>query len=103
MAHVVAVFNARRKSQGAVIALALLLGGVGAHRWYLGDTKTGWIFVALFVSGFFLVIPWVVALVWSLVDALNSRALTNAANERVWSELILGAGPGSFGRHGAGR
>ena len=29
-------YYARMKSQGVVIALALLLGGFGAHRFYLG-------------------------------------------------------------------
>lgn len=85
-----------------MIALALILGAVGAQRWYLGDTKTGWIFIGLFVGGLIFGLPLLVAVVWAVVDAINSRALTDEANSRIWSEISLqmappGELPGPYG------
>ena len=41
------------KSRVAAAILALILGGIGAHKFYMGKTKAGWIMVALFAFGLF--------------------------------------------------
>jgi hypothetical protein len=54
-----AEFNNRRKAKGIAYVLAILLGGVGAHRFYLGEVGYGialaafyivsWVFWAFYV------------------------------------------------------
>ena len=62
-------------SVGAVIALALLLGMFGAHRFYLGDKKTGLIQLLMFIPGFLLIVPPFITAIWAIVDAIRSRSL----------------------------
>jgi TM2 domain-containing membrane protein YozV len=39
------------KSRVTAAILALLLGGLGVHKFYLGKPRAGWIMLALFVFG----------------------------------------------------
>lgn len=62
-------------SVGAVIALALLLGMIGAHRFYLGDKKTGLIQLLMFIPGALLIIPPFITAIWAITDAIRARTL----------------------------
>jgi TM2 domain-containing membrane protein YozV len=48
----------------------LLLGLLGAHRFYLGDNKAGWWMVALLVVGLFWTWLWVFLFFWWIHDGI---------------------------------
>lgn len=76
-----------RKDSGAAILLALLLGGLGAHRFYLKDTLGGFIYLA-FCWTF---VPMVISLIEAIfisqrVDRYNKQqAYLIAARIRAYS------------------
>src|SRR5688500_16956798 len=70
-----AQYDANKKSVGIAYIAWLLLGGIGAHRFYLGDNKGGIamlvitlvsVMLMLLLIGFFTI--WITA-IWALVDA----------------------------------
>ena len=52
------------------ITLAVILGCVGVHRFYL-NTSYRWLMLILGLSGFFLGIPLVITYIWSLIDIVR--------------------------------
>lgn len=57
------------KSKIAAALFAIFLGGIGIHRFYLGYTTIGIIFVVLFVLGFLTFgITWFITGIWALVE-----------------------------------
>ena len=62
-------FNRERKSRGVAIVLALLLGGIGAHKFYLG--RAGW--GLLYLLFFWTFIPAIIALVELIIYACMSE------------------------------
>lgn len=63
-----------RKSRGVAIVLALLLGGIGAHKFYLG--RAGW--GLLYLLFFWTFIPAIVALVELIIYACMSEEAFHA-------------------------
>ncbi len=64
------LFEANRKATGAAYVLWFLLGGFGAHRFYLGRTGSGIAQLLLMVLGWVpLFLGWAVLGIWWLVDA----------------------------------
>ncbi len=63
------MYDANRKSTGVAYLLCIFLGGVGAHRFYLGRTGSAVAQLALWllglVTGFVL---WIPLGIWILVD-----------------------------------
>jgi TM2 domain-containing membrane protein YozV len=63
------IYDAHKKSVGASYVLCLLLGGLGAHRFYLGHTPTAAVQLVLGVAGFLTGgLTWPPLWVWLLVD-----------------------------------
>lgn len=50
-------FDASPKSRGKALLLVILLGGVGAHRFYVNKTGTGFLQILLTILGFAISIP----------------------------------------------
>ena len=80
-------YNSQKKNPTAAVVLALFLGGVGAHRFYLGETGIGIIYL-LFVWTF---IPAIIAFFEAFtishkVHKVNRRAAREAAT------LVSGGG-----------
>lgn len=71
--------NARRKSVGTFAILALLLGGLGIHLFYVGKTVRGLLHL-LFCWTF---IPAIVA----LVDAIRSKDIVDRINQGIATEI----------------
>ena len=66
--QVVAEAPGESKSRVAYIVLALFLGGLGIHNFYAGRTGSGVCQLLLTVLLGWLVIPWLVVVVWNLVE-----------------------------------
>ena len=63
------IYDANKKSVGASYLLCILLGGLGAHRFYLGYTVTACVQLLIGLSGFMLsAITWPPLWIWLLVD-----------------------------------
>jgi len=69
------VFEVNRKSVGATYLLWLFLGPLGAHRFYAGRTRTGFIQLALCLSvvGWLVLIPWLFADLFLIPDIVRDH------------------------------
>jgi TM2 domain-containing membrane protein YozV len=90
------------KSTGVAYLLAIFLGGLGAHRFYLGRTGSGiaqlvmfilgWLTLALVVGGVFLLIVGI----WVLVDLFLIPGMVTAdkaaLRERISKDLSIMSG-----------
>jgi len=80
------MYDARKKSGVVAFLLWLFLGGVGAHRFYLGRTSSGvaqlllfilgWLTVSAYI-GVFLLVP---LYVWVLIDAFQISGIVREHN-----------------------
>tara|TARA_B100000131_G_scaffold15231_1_gene15586 strand:+ start:2139 stop:2507 length:369 start_codon:yes stop_codon:yes gene_type:complete len=71
--------------------LAILLGGFGVHKFYLGYTKQGVIMFLMAIPGFMLVFPLFVTVIISISEGIIYLTKTDQAfydtyeaNQRVW-------------------
>lgn len=90
------IYDANKKSAGAAYVLWFFLGGLGAHRFYLGQTGTavaqlilfilGWLTLVIAV-GFFLLMA---VGIWLLVDAFLIPGLVRDQNMAVANQLTGG-------------
>lgn len=77
------------KESGTAYLLAILLGGFGAHQFYLGNVGAGIGFIALWWGGWALsvvgigVIAIIAAFVWWIVDLCTMQSQVNSANRRL--------------------
>ncbi len=66
-----------QKSLLITILLWLILGGLGAHRFYLGDTKNATTMLILYIVGWLTcwiiigIIPLLIVGIWWLIDIIN--------------------------------
>ncbi len=75
------LFEANRKSTGAAYLLWFFLGGLGAHRFYLGKKGTGAAQAALGLLGWLpLFLGWIVLGGWLLVDAFLIPSIIREEN-----------------------
>jgi TM2 domain-containing membrane protein YozV len=92
-------FQAQKKSTGAAYLLWFFLGGLGGHRFYLGQTGTAITQLILFVLGWLtLVIVIGVFLlaavgIWLLVDAFLIPGMIEQQNMKLVNNLTGGAVP----------
>lgn len=56
------------KTKVAAALLCFFLGGLGVHRFYTGQVGIGVAQLLLWCSGFLLLVPWLVLIVWVFVD-----------------------------------
>ncbi len=63
-------FPVGAKSKVAAGLLALFLGALGIHRFYLGHNGSAVAMLLLWCSGFVLIIPFFVVWIWALVDCI---------------------------------
>jgi TM2 domain-containing membrane protein YozV len=77
------IYDANKKSAGAAYVLCLLLGGLGAHRFYLGYTGTAAIQLALGILGFIVFVTWPPLWIWLLVDLFLIPGMVRAKNMEI--------------------
>ena len=75
------MYDANKKSQGVAYLLCIFLGGVGAHRFYLGSTGLGAVQLGLWLFGWFtFFIAWIPLGIWILVDLFLIPGIARNAN-----------------------
>ena len=82
------VANAQ-KSTGVAYLLWFFLGGVGAHRFYLGKTGTAVAQLIITVIGFFTIFPLIITGIWVLVDAFLIPGIIRESTEKVRRDARL--------------
>ena len=65
-------FTSRQRTSGLGIVLALLLGGLGAHKFYLKDTTAGIVYALCGTIGWVIIVPPFVIAILSIIDACHS-------------------------------
>ena len=87
------VYDAKKKSTGITYLLWLLLGGIGAHRFYMGRTGTGVIYLALQVLGWVTmatglgIFMFIAVGIWWLIDAFLIPSMVRQNNLLLAAEL----------------
>ena len=72
------MIDGRSKSTGVGIALALLIGGLGAHKFYTGENVAGIAYLLTATVGWVLVVPPIIIAVLCIVDAfMMKKTITN--------------------------
>jgi TM2 domain-containing membrane protein YozV len=77
------IYDVNKKSVGASYVLCLLLGGLGAHRFYLGYTGTAVVQLILGLLGFVLVLTWPPLWIWLLVDLFLIPGMVRTRNMEI--------------------
>ena len=84
-------FTTRQRNNGVGISLALLLGGIGAHKFYLKDSGAGIVYALLGTVGWVLVLPPFIVGVLCIVDACKMQGevikFNNALAREIKAEL----------------
>ncbi len=78
------MYDANKKSAGVSYLLCLFLGGVGAHRFYLGRTGTAVGQLALWLLGwvtFF--VAWIPLGIWIIVDLFLIAGIVREENMKI--------------------
>lgn len=87
------VYDAKKKSKGVAYVLWLLLGGIGAHRFYTGHTGTGIIYLVMQILGWLTVAAGIGAFlffaiaIWWLIDAFLIPGMIRQNNLMLAAEL----------------
>lgn len=92
-------YDDEKKTVSVGVLLALLLGGTGAHWFYLGNQNKGILYLCMGVGGLalsFLVLPAFACIavgVMSIIDAVNMgdtvKKLNKKAGQRIFEEIKL--------------
>lgn len=74
------IYDANKKSTGAAYVLCLLLGGLGAHRFYLGRSGTAVVQLILWLLGWVTVVTFIPLGIWIIVDLFLIPGMVTAKN-----------------------
>ena len=86
--HFVQQYSLRKRNAGAVVGFALLLGGLGIHRFYLRQTGLGIVYLLAGTIGWAIVIPPIVIGIICIIDACNSGGLVAKCNHGLAREIM---------------
>lgn len=90
-----AELNNRRKDTTVAVLLCLVLGGLGAHRFYLGQNLLGILYVCCFIpywivsTLFFLGIPLILPFLVLVIEAFLVGGRVREYNERAAHQIAL--------------
>ena len=80
-------FTSRRRNTGTGIALALLLGCFGAHKFYLKQNTAGVLYAIGGTIGWALIVPGWIVVILSIIDACGMGNSVQKVNRDVAVEL----------------
>ena len=78
------------KDKNTAALLAFLLGGFGAHKFYLGKTTEGWWYLAALIAGFWTVIIPIIILIVCLIDAIKLFSMDDDAFNAEYFQRMQG-------------
>lgn len=87
------LYDSQKKSAGIAYLFWFFLGGLGAHRFYLGRTGSGAAMLAICVLSLLLLVVGIGALglvvigIWALVDAFLIPGMVNEHNQALIARL----------------
>jgi len=79
--------TARQRNTGAGIGLALLLGGLGAHKFYLKDNGLGVLYALMGTVGWVIIVPPFIVAVLSIIDACTMESQVGHFNNALGREI----------------
>ena len=83
------MFSDRKRGTGMGIALALLVGFVGVHQFWLRDNRKGIIYLLCGTIGWLpLAIPVLIISIFCIVDAFQMKKLVYRANREIAAEIV---------------
>ncbi len=77
------MYDANKKSAGVTYLLCIFLGGVGAHRFYLGRTASAVGQLALGLLGFVIFVTWIPLWIWLIVDLFLIPGIVREENMKI--------------------
>ena len=75
------------KSQLVALLLALLIGGLGIHSFYMGKTLKGILQIVLLLTSF-LIVPGILLLAWLLYDIITIATGSQEPKNGVWDPAL---------------
>lgn len=79
---------ARQKSSSTGILFALLLGGLGAHKFYFNEPGVGVAYLLCGTLGWFLIVPPIILAIICIVDACRMSETVRRANTSAGRALV---------------
>ena len=80
-------FTSRRRNAGTGIALALLLGCFGAHKFYMKQNTAGVLYAIGGTIGWALIVPGLIVVILSIIDACGMGNTAQKVNRDVAVDL----------------
>ena len=80
-------YTTRQRNVGAGIAMALLLGGLGVHKFYLKEQGAGIAYALCGTIGWVIVVPPIIVAILSIVDAINMQSSVAKFNNALAREI----------------
>jgi TM2 domain-containing membrane protein YozV len=80
-------YTNRKRSTGAVVGFALLLGGLGVHQFYLRRHVWGAVYLVSATVGWFIIVPPFVVGVLCIIDACMASSLVSKCNNAIAREI----------------
>lgn len=81
------LFDSRKKSTLVAYLLGAFLGGIGCHRFYLGEYKGGMAYVVLLILGFIFPLVTTLHVVFLIADFFLTYGLVKEYNKNVRKEV----------------
>ena len=80
-------FTTRQRNTGAGIALALLVGGLGVHKFYLKKNTQGLVYALCGTFGWVIIIPPIIIGILCIVDAFKMEPSVVKFNNEIAREI----------------
>lgn len=66
-----------RKEKSTALLLCFFLGGWGVHKFYLKRNGEGCIMLAIWLSGFLLLFPWIILTIWVVINLIQLATMNS--------------------------
>lgn len=80
-------FTSRQRNTGLGMGLALLLGGVGAHKFYLKQNPSGILYALCGTIGWVIIVPPIIIAILCIIDAFQMEGTVGKFNNELAREI----------------